>query len=290
MPYSNEINNFDINDPILAKAIKNNILNSGNYPYAKKLKRAVYDEQLYDLQRELVKLQAHLQKTDARIAIVFEGRDSAGKGGAIKNYLLNLNPRHNRVVALPKPSDREQGQWYFQRYVKHLPAAGETALFDRSWYNRAGVEPVMGFCTPEQTKHFLGEAPRFEKMIVDDNIHLFKFWLNIGREMQLKRFHDRRHDPLKIWKLSPIDLKALDKWDDYTQARNAMLKNTNSKHAPWRVILANDKRRARLEIIRYVLSNIDYEDKSQDKIGLIDKKTSLSASQFLRSRSCNDEG
>jgi len=290
MPYSDEINNFDINDPILAKAIKNNTLNSGNYPYAKKLKRVVYDEHLYNLQRELVKLQAHLQKTDARIAIVFEGRDSAGKGGAIKSYLLNLNPRHNRIVALPKPSDREQGQWYFQRYVKHLPAAGETALFDRSWYNRAGVEPVMGFCTPEQTKHFLGEAPRFEKMIADDNIHLFKFWLNIGREMQLKRFHDRRHDPLKIWKLSPIDLKALDKWDDYTQARNIMLKNTNSKHAPWRVILANDKRRARLEIIRHVLSDLDYENKEQESVGLIDKKISLSAPQFLRSRSCNDEG
>ena len=287
---NDEINNFDIENPALPKAIKNNALKSGNYPYLKKLKRVFYEEQLADLQRELVKLQAHLQKSDKRVAIVFEGRDSAGKGGAIKNYLQNLNPRQNKIIALPKPSDRQRSQWYFQRYVKHLPAAGETSLFDRSWYNRAGVEPVMGFCTKSQAEHFLNEAPRFERMVVDDNIHLFKFWLNIGREMQLKRFHDRRHNPLKVWKLSPIDLKALDKWSDYTQARNMMLEKTHSKHAPWTVVLANDKRRARLEIIRHVLSSLDYENKDSEKIGLSDKKITLNAPQFLRSRSCNDEG
>jgi len=290
VPIINQTNKFDINEPILPKAIKNNAFISGNYPYPKKLKRALYDEQLANLHLELVKLQAHLQKTNERIAIVFEGRDAAGKGGAIKNFLLNLNPRHNKIIALPKPNDTELSQWYFQRYVKHLPSAGETALFDRSWYNRAGVEPVMGFCTKAQSEHFLIEAPRFESMIVDDNIHFFKFWLNIGKEMQIKRFHDRAHDPLKKWKLSPIDLKALDKWDDYTLARNVMLKATHSRHAPWQVILANDKRRSRIEIIRHLLNKLNYEGKDKEKIGQSDKKISLTANQFLRSRSCNDEG
>ncbi len=290
MTANTQPDSFDITNPALPKAIDKNALTSGNYPYSKKLKMKIYEEQLANLQCELVKLQAHLQKNDERIAIVFEGRDAAGKGGAIKSYLQNLNPRQNKIIALSKPSDREKGQWYFQRYVKHLPAAGESAIFDRSWYNRAGVEPVMGFCTKEQHKHFLKEAPSFERMIVDDNIHLFKFWLNIGKEMQQKRFHARAHNPLKVWKLSPIDLKALGKWDDYTMARNEMLKTTHSKHAPWRVILANDKRRARLEIIRHILDKYDYEGKNIDIIGRADKKISLTANQFLRSRSCNDEG
>ena len=235
-------------------------------------------------------MQEHLQKNSERIAIIFEGRDSAGKGGAIKTYLQNISPRHNRIVALPKPNDRERSQWYFQRYTRHLPASGESVLFDRSWYNRAGVEPVMGFCTPEQTKHFLKETPNFEKMIVDDNIHFFKFWLNIGREMQLKRFHDRRHNPLKIWKLSPIDIAALNKWNDYSIARNEMLKATDTKHAPWTVILANDKKRARLEVMRFVLSKLSYENKDPNNIGKTDNKITMNGAKFLRSRSCIDEG
>ncbi len=286
----NIFDNFDIDDPILPKAIKKGALRSGNYPYSQRLKRSLYEEELKKLHLELVKLQSHLQKSGERIALVFEGRDSAGKGGAIKTYLQNISPRHNRIVALPKPNDREKTQWYFQRYAKHLPASGESVLFDRSWYNRAGVEPVMGFCTKEQSEHFLKEAPHFERMIVDDNIHFFKFWLNIGREMQLKRFHARRHNPLKIWKLSPIDIAALKKWDDYSIARNKMLEATNTKHAPWTVILANDKRRARLEVIKYVLTNLDYENKDVSNISAIDKKITMNGARFLRSRSCIDEG
>jgi polyphosphate kinase 2 len=272
---------FDIDDPQLPEAIKRNALGSGGYPYEEKLDWELYEEQLIDLQKELVVLQAHLQTTGERIGILFEGRDAAGKGGTIKRYTANLNPRHNRTVALPKPSDRELGQWYFQRYVTHLPAAGETVLFDRSWYNRAGVEPVMGFCTPNQTAHFLMEAPQFEKMIVDDGIHFFKFWLNIGREMQLKRFHDRRHDELKVWKLSPIDLKSLDKWDAYTEARDTMLEATDTAHAPRHIVRANDKRRGRLNVIRTVLSALDYAGRNEKRIGNIDKNIMLGAEEFL---------
>ncbi len=290
MSLKNIFDQFNIDNPVLPKAIKKGALHSGNFPYAKKLKREAYDAELSKLHLELVKLQSHLQNSKQRIAIVFEGRDSAGKGGAIKTYLQNISPRHNRIIALPKPSDRERSQWYFQRYARHLPASGESVLFDRSWYNRAGVEPVMGFGTPEQTKHFLREAPNFEKMIVDDNIHFFKFWLNIGREMQLKRFHDRRHNPLKMWKLSPIDIEALNKWDDYSTARNKMLEATNTRHAPWTVILANDKKRARLEVMRSVLSRLEYEDKEPKNIGNIDVKINMNGKKFLSSRSCNDEG
>ncbi len=290
MSISNIFDNFNIDDPILPKAIKKGTLQSGNYPYSTRLKRKTYATELKQLHLELVKLQSHLQKTGERIAIVFEGRDSAGKGGAIKTYLQNISPRHNRVIALPKPSDRERTQWYFQRYARHLPASGESVLFDRSWYNRAGVEPVMGFCTPEQTEHFLKEAPYFERMIVDDNIHFFKFWLNIGREMQLKRFHDRRHNPLKVWKLSPIDIQALTKWNDYSVARNKMLEATDTKHAPWTVILANDKRRARLEVMRFVLNKLNYVNKLSQNIGKSDSKITMGGNRFLRSRSCIDEG
>ncbi len=288
MSQNYNFDNFDINDPVLPKAIKKASLQSGNYPYNKRLKRQIYEAELKDLHLELVKLQSHLQQSGGRIAIIFEGRDSAGKGGAIKTYMQNISPRYNRVIALPKPNDRERSQWYFQRYARHLPASGESVLFDRSWYNRAGVEPVMGFCTKEQTRNFLKEAPIFEKMIVDDKIHLFKFWLNIGREMQLKRFHDRRHNPLKIWKLSPIDIKALEKWDDYSKARNEMLKATDSKHAPWTVVLANDKRRARLEIIRFVLNKMDYERKNKDNIGKNDNLIIMGGERFLRTRSVHD--
>ncbi|HWU18019.1 MAG TPA: polyphosphate kinase 2 [Devosia sp.] len=279
---SDPFEGFDIEDPDLPKAIEKHAMSSGGYPYDDKLDSKTYEAEMYALQRQLVLLQAHLQASGERVMLVFEGRDAAGKGGTIKTYLENLNPRYNLIAALPKPNDRERTQWYFQRYVDWLPAAGETVLFDRSWYNRAGVEPVMGFCTPEQTEAFLDEAPEFEKRLTRDGIHLFKFWLSIGREMQLKRFHDRRHDPLKVWKLSPIDLEALGKWDAYSAARDVMLSRTDSKHAPWTVIRANDKRRGRINVIRTVLDSLDYQGKSNKAIGEIDPKIRLSADAFLK--------
>ena len=279
---SDPFENFDIENPDLPKSIKKAALTSGDYPYADKLEEDAYADALLALQKQLVLLQANLMESKERVMIVFEGRDAAGKGGTIKAYTENLNPRQNIHVALPKPSDREQTQWYFQRYVDWLPAAGETVLFDRSWYNRAGVEPVMGFCTPEQSAEFLIEAPRFEHMLTNDGIHLFKFWLDIGREMQLKRFHDRRHDPLKVWKLSPIDSQALPRWDAYSKARDVMLESTDTDDAPWTVIRANDKRRARIGAIQTVLKNLDFKGKDKDAIGKTDDKIVLTAREFLK--------
>jgi polyphosphate kinase 2 len=272
---------FDINDPQLPKSIKRAALTSGGYPYEDGMDGDEYDTQMYALQKQLVLLQAHMARAGERIVLVFEGRDAAGKGGTIKRILENLNPRYNLIAALPKPNDRERTQWYFQRYIDWLPAAGEMVLFDRSWYNRAGVEPVMGFCTPGETELFLEEAPEFEKRLTKDGIKLFKFWLSIGREMQLKRFHDRRHDPLKTWKLSPVDLEALNKWDDYSRARDTMLKRTDSSHAPWTVIRANDKKRTRLNVIRTLLNGFDYDGKDDGEIGKSDRKIVLSAKEFL---------
>ncbi|CDP51411.1 polyphosphate kinase 2 [Paradevosia shaoguanensis] len=279
---SDPYDSFDIENPDLPKAIKKAAMTSGGYPYADKLDDDVYEDELLALQKQLVLLQSHLAKGGDRIMLVFEGRDAAGKGGTIKTYLANLNPRYNIIAALPKPSDREATQWYFQRYVDWLPAAGETVLFDRSWYNRAGVEPVMGFCTPEQTAQFLIEAPRFERMLVADGIHLHKFWLDIGREMQLKRFHDRRHDPLKVWKLSPIDMEALPRWDAYSKARDRMLEETDTDYAPWTIIRANDKRRARLSVIRQVLRGFDFQGKDDKQIGKVDDEIVLGAEEFLK--------
>lgn len=273
---------YDLDDPKLPKDIDKGALTSDGYPYDKKLDWDEYEDQLTALQIELVKLQRHAQKEGTRIALVFEGRDAAGKGGSIKTYLQHLNPRYNRIVALPKPTDREATQWYFQRYVTHLPAAGETILFDRSWYNRAGVERVMGFCTEAEASLFLVDAPRFERMIINTGIYLFKFWLDISEDMQFKRFHKRRHSPLKVWKLSPIDLKALDHFDDYTLARNEMLEATDTKHAPWTIIRSNDKRRARIATIRTVLRAIDYEGKDTKAIGEVDEKIVLDAQSFLQ--------
>ncbi|MCP8885087.1 polyphosphate kinase 2 [Devosia sp. XJ19-1] len=275
------IDGFDINDPELPKSIKKAALGSGNYPYEDKLDDDEYDTAMYALQKQLVLHQAHMSKAGTRTVILFEGRDAAGKGGTIERFRENLNARYTSIVALPKPNDRERTQWYFQRYVDWLPAAGEMMLFDRSWYNRAVVEPVMGFCTPEQTEHFLEEAPEFEKRLTNDGIKVFKLWLSIGREMQLKRFHDRRHDPLKTWKLSPVDMKALELWEEYSVARDRMLKRTDCKHAPWTVIRANDKNRLRLNAIRTVLHGLDYEGKNEDEIGKIDRKIVLSAEEFL---------
>jgi len=272
---------FDIDNPRLPKAIRKHAMTSGGYPYEDKLERSKYEAHMYALQKQLVRLQDHVARSGERIILVFEGRDAAGKGGTIKTYLEYLNPRYNLIAALPKPNDRERTQWYFQRYVDWLPAAGETVLFDRSWYNRAGVEPVMGFCTPEQTEVFLEEAPEFEKRLTNDGIRLFKFWLSIGQEMQLKRFHDRRHDPLKVWKLSPVDLAALGKWDAYSAASDVMLRRTDTAHAPWTVIRANDKRRARIAVIQTVLDGIDYADKDEKAIGAVNGHIRMSAPEFL---------
>jgi polyphosphate kinase 2 len=279
---ADEQEKFDIDNPELPRWIKKGALKSGGYPYDKRMDEDDYIKELLKLQLELVKLQSHMLKTGSRMVILFEGRDAAGKGGAIDAFREHLNGRFWLDVALPKPSDRERTQWYFQRYVDWLPAAGETALFDRSWYNRAGVEPVMGFCTPEQTEAFLEEAPRFERMLTRDGVHLFKFWLAIGREMQLKRFHSRRHDPLKQWKISDIDLKAIGKWDSYTDAAHRMLKATHSDEVPWRVVLANDKLRARLEIIRSVLEAIDYEGRDEPAVGEVDEKIVIDPDRFVR--------
>jgi polyphosphate kinase 2 len=259
--------NFDLDDPQLPAWVDERAFKSGGYPYDKSLKTEKYEEDLKALQVELVKLQTDVIAKKRKLVILFEGRDAAGKGGAIFAFRQYLNPRSARDVALPKPTETEAGQWYFQRYVAELPTGGEIVTFDRSWYNRAGVEPVMGFCTPEQHKIFLKQAPRFESMLVESGLILFKFWLDIGREMQLKRFHERRHNPLKIWKLSPMDYAALDKWDAYSRARDEMLAACHSDVAPWTVVLANDKRRARLNIIRHVLGKVDYEGRDKNVVG-----------------------
>jgi len=272
---------FDIDDPVLPDWIEANKLTAGGYPYDKKMRGKDYDETLERLQIELVKAQAWLQKSGERVIALFEGRDAAGKGGTIFVIHQYMNPRTARNVALPKPTEQETGQWYFQRYVRHFPAAGELVSFDRSWYNRAGVEPVMGFCTPEQHRRFLEEVPHFERMIRKDGIHFFKFWLDIGRETQLERFHDRRHSLLKNWKFSPIDIAGIDKWDAYTRARDEMVKRTHTKEAPWIVIRANDKRRARLAAIRRLLLSLPYDGRDLDAIGKEDKKIIGKGSSML---------
>ncbi len=279
---SDAIAGFDLDDPVLPRAIKKKALTSGGFPYDEKLATDEYEIEMLAVQRQLALLQHDQAKTGKRVVIVFEGRDAAGKGGTIATYLENLNPRFNMGVALPKPSDRERTQWYFQRYVDWMPAAGEQVLFDRSWYNRAGVEAVMGFCSPDKTTQFLKAVPGFERMLVDDGIHLFKFWLAIGREMQLKRFHDRRHDPLKVWKLSPIDLEALKKFDDYSVARDRMLEASHTKDAPWRIVLNNDKKRGRLAVLRSVLHGLDYEGKDEKAIGEIDGKIAMGPEEFMK--------
>ncbi|MEL7464344.1 MAG: polyphosphate kinase 2 [Pseudomonadota bacterium] len=235
-----------------------------NYPYEKKMKRDDYEEEIESLHIELVKLQAWAKETGERIAIVFEGRDAAGKGGTIKRFRENLNPRGARVVALSKPSDIERGQWYFQRYVNHLPTSGEIVFYDRSWYNRAVVERVFGFSTDKEREVFFHQVPEFEDMLVKDGVRLFKFWLTVGRAEQLQRFLDREASPLKQWKLSPIDFKSLARWDDYTVAIEEMFARTHTEVAPWTVIRSDDKKRARIAAIRAVLSAIPYAKRSKN--------------------------
>ena len=262
----------DIRDAI-ARADKDDILNT-SYPYSEEMKKKSYEKELENLQIELVKMQAWAKETGARVVCVFEGRDAAGKGGTIKRFREYLNPRGARVVSLSKPSETELGQWYFQRYVDHLPSAGEIVFFDRSWYNRGVVEKVFGFCTDEQREHFFKQVPEFEKMLVDDGIHLFKFWLNVGRAEQLRRFMDRENDPLKQWKLSWIDVEGLKNWDDYSDAIKETLTRSHTEHAPWTVIRSDDKKRARLAAIRQVLSKLDYRRKKSKAVGTPDPKVS----------------
>ncbi len=245
---------------------------SDSYPYDTQMDRKVYDKHLAALQIELVKLQADVKATGNRIALVFEGRDAAGKGGTIKRIRMNLNPRVARVVALSKPTERETSQWYFQRYVHHLPAGEEIALFDRSWYNRGVVEHVFEFCTPAQRKSFFHQVPHFEEQLVDDGITLIKFWLNVGRAEQLRRFLGRESDPLKQWKLSWIDVEGLNRWDAYTSAISETLERSHTDHAPWTIIRSDDKKRARIAAIQTVLNAVDYAGKDASVIGTPDAK------------------
>ena len=241
-----------------------------DYPYETRMTREEYEMEKYRLQIELLKLQYWGEDTGQRHIIVFEGRDAAGKGGTIKRFTEHMNPRTARVVALNKPSDRELGQWYFQRYIQHFPTAGEIVLFDRSWYNRAGVERVMGFATDEQYRRFMNQVPLFEKMLVDDGIHLTKFWFSVTQTEQRTRFAIRQIDPVRQWKLSPMDLESLDRWEAYTEAKEAMFLHTDTDHAPWISIRSNDKKRARLNAMRYFLSQFEYEGKDHEVVGTPD--------------------
>ena len=255
----------------IRNAEKGEILNP-DFPYDEKWGRKPYEEALAQLQIELAKLQAAAQVDGQRIVVVFEGRDAAGKGGTIARFRENMNPRHAHVVALSKPTPTEAGEWYFQRYIRHLPTAGEVVFFDRSWYNRGVVEHVFGFCTPQERETWFRQVVDFEKLLVDDGIQLFKLWLNVGRATQLKRFLDRESDPLKQWKLSQIDVDGLRKWDAYSDAIAETLDRTHTPAAPWTVIRADDKRRARVNAIRAVLTPLHYAGKSEAAIGTIDPK------------------
>ncbi len=236
----------------------------GEYPYSKKMSLEEYEQEKHLLQIELLKAQRWVKEKNKKIVAIFEGRDAAGKGGTIKRFMEHLNPRAARVVALNKPSEAELGQWYFQRYVQTLPTRGETVLFDRSWYNRGGVERVMGFCTDQEHLEFMRQAPQFEQMLVNSDTILFKYWFSVTRQEQLRRFHSRKFDPLKQWKLSPIDLEALNKWDAYTEARESMFFHTDTASSPWTVVRSDDKKRARINCMRHFLLNLDYPDKDLD--------------------------
>ncbi len=242
----------------------------GGYPYKNLMSRKAYEKQKYRLQVELLKLQAWVKETGQRVVILFEGRDAAGKGGTIKRFMEHLNPRGARVVALEKPTEVERGQWYFQRYVQHLPTNGEIVLLDRSWYNRAGVERVMGFCTDYEYTEFMRQVPEFERMLSRQGVHLIKFWFSVSREEQRRRFKERKVHPLKQWKLSPIDMASLDKWEDYTRAKEAMFFHTDTADAPWTVIKSNCKKRARLNALRYILHKLPYATKDVQRIGNLD--------------------
>ena len=262
VPITTEVFQGDLNQ--LDKHTRRELFRKNIYPYSTRLRRVDYEAFKYELQIELLKLQNWVKESGERILILFEGRDAAGKGGTIKRTMEHLNPRGARVVALEKPTPQEAGQWYFQRYIEHLPGAGEIVLFDRSWYNRAGVERVMGFCTSAEYLEFLRQTPELERMLVRSGIRLIKFWFSVSRGEQLRRFKSREHDPLKQWKLSPIDLASLDKWDDYTKAKEAMFFHTDTADAPWTVIKSDDKKRARINAIRYILHAVPYANKNPE--------------------------
>lgn len=263
---------FNIPEQIIrsVRNVPKSQLISEHYPYRAKMRRSIYEERKKILQIELVKLQRWVKKTGHRLVLIFEGRDAAGKGGTIKRFTEHLNPRTARVVALEKPSDEERGQWYFQRYVRHLPTRGEIVFFDRSWYNRAGVEKVMGFCTPQEYQEFIQHTPFFERMLVDSGITLIKFWFSVSRAEQLRRFLSRSHDPLKQWKLSPMDVASLGVWEQYTEAKEMMFSHTDQSCAPWTVVRSDDKKRARLNAMRFVLSQFEYDNKDPAAIRPID--------------------
>jgi len=261
----------DDDDPVLLNADGSPVDTwREDYPYDERLSRHEYDHHKRLLQIELLKLQNWCKDTGERMVILFEGRDAAGKGGTIKRFMEHLNPRGANVVALEKPSERESSQWYFQRYIDHLPAAGEIMLFDRSWYNRAGVERVMGYCTRAEYLEFMRQAPELERMFVRSGIHLVKFWFSVTQNEQRTRFAIRQVDPVRQWKLSPNDLASLDKWGEYTEAKEAMFFYTDTADAPWTVVKSNDKKRARLEAMRYVLNRFDYDEKDTEIVGTPD--------------------
>ncbi|MFV0281255.1 MAG: polyphosphate kinase 2 [Rhodoblastus sp.] len=244
-------------DPILIRKL----FESGEYPYVQRMRTKPYEEHMIALQQELLKAQRWIEETGEKIVILFEGRDAAGKGGTIKRYMEHMNPRTARVVALQKPTERERTQWFFQRYIQQLPSAGELCLFDRSWYNRAGVERVMGFCSPGEYLEFMRQCPEIERMIVRSGIRLFKYWFSVSREEQKRRFESREHDPLKQWKLSPIDRASLGKWDEYTEAKEAMFFYTDTADAPWTIVKSDDKKRARVNCMTHFLSSLPYPNK-----------------------------
>lgn len=277
LPFDGAISDYFKNDvpKSIRKAIedghKRDIL-SDDYPYDRWMDKDEYEERYKELQIELVKLQRWVEATGQRVVIVFEGRDTAGKSGAIKRVSENLNPRGARKVALSKPSEREKTQWYFQRYISHMPSAGEIVLFDRSWYNRAVVEDVFGFCSKDERKHFFDQLPNFEQALVNDGIHVIKLWFNVGRAEQLRRMLERERHPLKQWKLSPIDVGGLSKWDAYTKSIAQTFERSDFKFAPWTVIRGHDKYRARLNCIQHILSQFDYDRKDKKAVGKVDDK------------------
>jgi len=279
LPFDGAISAFFENDApedirqAIRRSDKDDIL-SPSYPHDERLSRKTYERDYDRLQIEMVKLQSWVRESGIRVAMVFEGRDAAGKGGTIRRMRDNLNQRAARVVALSKPTEKERGEWYFQRYIKHLPTAGEMVFYDRSWYNRGVVEPVFGFCTHDQREHFFQQVIPFEQMLVEDGIHLFKFWLNVGRAEQLRRMLSRESDPLKQWKLSSIDVQGLSKWGEYSTAIADTLARSHSAEAPWTVIRSDDKRRARLAAMRHVLHAFDYPQKDEKAIGPIDETIS----------------
>jgi polyphosphate kinase 2 len=251
------------------------------YPYDTRMDRDEYELEKYKLQVELLKFQYWLEDNGQKAIIIFEGRDAAGKGGTIKRFTEHLNPRTSRTVALSKPSDRELGQWYFQRYINYLPTAGEIVMFDRSWYNRAGVERVMGFCTDDEYEAFMNQAPQFERMLVESGIHVTKLWFSVSQQEQRTRFAIRQLDPVRRWKLSPMDLESLGRWEDYTAAKEEMFRRTDKKYAPWTIIRSNDKKRARVNAMRYFLSQFEYEGKDHEIVGKPDPKLVMRGASVL---------